>query len=128
MSLRDFVAQYPRGQVLSKFTGFVRDYDTLAYGDYATMSGGDKVIAQKGLLHPKTTVVGIVIDGKPKAYPLDLLDKNTITDLFVGTRIQILHDSGRVLFLNSKTGVPIPTQEVYWFLWQAWHPDTLVYR
>jgi hypothetical protein len=138
MSTQAFVKQYPRGLVLSKFTGHVRNYDVLAYGDYATQQGGEVIIARRRLLHPKTEVVGINAGGKFKAYPIDVLkEKGEVVDVVGGVRIKLaLGGSGQVvvnrtLALVDDSGAgqaDIKTLQTYWFMWQLYHPDTTIYK
>lgn len=131
ITLKEFSAQYPGGQVLSKFTGFIRNYDDLSYGDYAASKNGDVLIAQKNLWHPKTRVVGIEISGKFKAYPQDLVEQKTITDTFAGARLRIGIGDGKVVVTNStdpQHKTYLPSVSMYWFMWQLWHADTQMYK
>jgi len=128
MTLREFSVAYPNGGVLSKFTGFVRNYDDLSYGDYATAIGGDAVIAAKKLLHPKTVVIGISVGEKTKAYPINILEKKKVVDSFGGAKIELVKNGEGVSVTEVSTGTQMPFVEMNWFLWQAWHPETVVYR
>lgn len=131
MTLKEFSTQYPTGQVLSKFTGFVRNYDDLSYGDYAASAGGEAAITSKGLWHPKTNIVGIEVGGKFKAYPEDAIEKKTITDTFAGQRLRIGIGDGKVVVSNitdPRHTTYITHYSMYWFMWQLWHADTEIYK
>lgn len=130
MTLKEFSTQYPTGQVLSKFTGFVRNYDDLSYGDYAASNGGEAIIDSKGLWHPKTNIVGIEVGGKFKAYPEDAIEKKTIIDAFAGQKLRIGIGDGKVVvanITNPKQTTYITYSRMYWFMWQLWHADTKQY-
>lgn len=131
ITLKEFAAQYPSGEVLSKFTGFVRNYDDLSYGDYAATTNGEAVIAQKNLWHPKTKIVGIEVSGKFKAYPQEFIEQKTIVDSFAGAKIQIGIGDGKVVVANiadSNHKTYISSVSMYWFMWQLWHADTQMYK
>ncbi len=131
LTLKEFTAQYPSGEVLSKFTGFVRNYDDLSYGDIAGASNGATIIAQKNLWHPKTKIVGVEVSGKFKAYPEELVEQKTIVDSFAGVKLQIGIGDGKVVvanITNSQDKTYIPSISMYWFMWQLWHADTQIYK
>lgn len=131
MTLKEFSTQYGNGQVLSKFTGFVRNYDDLSYGDYAASTNGDIVIASKGLWHPKTNIVGIEVNGKFKAYPQEAIEKKTIVDTFAGQRLRIGIGDGKVVasdITDPKRVIYITHYSMYWFMWQLWHANTEMYK
>lgn len=131
ITLQEFAAQYPSGQVLSKFTGFVRNYDDLSYGDYASRLGGEAVIAAKGLWHPKTEVVGVEIQGKYKAYPAAAIGEKAIIDEFEGVQLVLAGKQGALQVTNMTAGserASVAHVSMHWFMWQAWHPDTEQYK
>lgn len=130
MTLKEFATQYPGGEVLSKFTGFVRNYDDLSYGDIAGASNGEATIAQKNLWHPKTKVVGVEVAGKYKAYPEDVIMEKTIVDSFAGAKLQIGIGDGKVVVANitdPRHKTYLRSASMYWFMWQLWHADTKQY-
>jgi hypothetical protein len=141
MTLRQFAEAYPRGVVLSKFTGYVRNYDTLAYGDYAAQENGDKIIMRKGLVHPKTEVVGVGIGEKFKAYPVEVVkEQGGMEDVVNGTKVKLTiagdGDGGaingvalqRAQGLRGNNAEAIPVLQTYWFMWQLYHPDSMMYK
>lgn len=130
MSLVEFAGAYPSGLVLSKFTGYVRNYDTLAYGDLATQEHGEKKIAKLGLLHPKTEVFGVTVGARSKAYLADALPTSvSVSDLLGEVRLTLRKDaSGNVTATHAGTEIPVQLLKTYWFMWQAWHPDTAIYK
>jgi len=75
---------YPSTKVVSKSTGFARNYGFYPYGDYRT--NDNKIIFplsnKDSRLPNKERVHGLIIDGKTKVYSINLFDQNikTISD------------------------------------------------
>lgn len=129
-----FKKTFPHGEVLSTDTGVERVYGLNPYGEYYT---------QKKLLFPvaredkrlatKEVILGIVIDGKAKAYyPPAVKKKGNITDTFASTTIVAQYDKElkAVRLFEEIDGTlerlnPITT---FWFTWAAVHPETELYK
>ncbi len=82
-------------------------------------------------LSTKERVLGITVNGNAKAYALKQLQKeNGILQDRVGmTDISIeVSPEGEVVAVNDIAGQPIAHMFVYWFAWQAFHPQTQVHR
>ncbi len=82
----DYKKKYPQGEVLSRDTGTTRFYGQDPYGDYYTTPGTFFSVKNKdNRLQEKDFVLGIVVDGKAKAYfPPAIKQKGEITDQFAG--------------------------------------------
>lgn len=121
----------PQTLVLSTETGFKRDYTGDPYeGYYQTLGIWFPVGDVRKDLSPKEMVLGIEMTGKTKAYPLSLLRKRPgiLRDHIGEKLVEITVSSdGEVAEVRDDRGQPIPTIFSYWFAWQAFHPDTLVY-
>lgn len=121
---RDWKNQFPNTEVLSRSTGFVRDYNRYPYGDYETNS---RIIFpvdnRDSRLHEKAVIYGIEIDGRFKAYPIDKLSER-VEDDFAGINLEITNNNGIVKFVNKDTGEEIIPARTFWFGWVAIHPDT----
>ena len=77
-------AMYPDSKVLTTDTGKNRNYGTYPYGNYKTSSSLNFPISiDDDRLHSKERVLGVLINGKAKAYQFDE---------FPGTDISILED------------------------------------
>ncbi|MEJ1413071.1 MAG: DUF3179 domain-containing protein [Candidatus Sedimenticola sp. (ex Thyasira tokunagai)] len=127
----DWKQRHPETLVLSRQTGFDRDYDSDPYSGYEDEVGVYFPVKHRsGRYHPKERVLGLEINGHYKAYPFTELGRTEgdIEDEFAGKRFFIKYDdqhrSGRVF---SSDGVEIPTITSFWFAWYAFHPDTGVY-
>ena len=82
-------------------------------------------------LSPKEMVLGIEIKGKAKAYPVSQLKKSPgiLRDEVDGEPIEIeVAPNGEIAGVRDNTGKPIPAIFSYWFAWQAFQPETAVYR
>lgn len=121
----------PNSQVLSKDTGFSRNYDQYPYGTYE--QDNKLIFGVKGLnksLQIKTVVYGVEINGKAKAYPASIFDKsNIIYDSLDGVQLKLEKtDSGEIKVTNINTAEEIIPLRLFWFAWAAFHPDTKLYN
>ena len=122
----------PTTLVLSGDTGYSRDYSVDPYeGYYRVGSIMFPVGNVRKDLSAKERVLGIEIDQKAKAYPLDWLRNNPgiLNDRLGNMLIQIeVNFEGEVVAVRDKTGNPISSTFAYWFAWQAFYPDTEVFQ
>ena len=78
-------------------------------------------------LPKKSWVLGVIVEGRAKAYPIAQLPPNqSIIELVGGKEIQISYDpdSHRPGVFHSDTGDVVPSVIAYWFAWQAFYPET----
>lgn len=83
---------YPETIVLSNNTGYSRDYRRYPYGDYRTNSSIIFPVSNSDdRLHPKERVLGVLIDGRVKAYSIENFGSqiSLINDTFNGRAIVI---------------------------------------
>lgn len=122
--------KYPDGQVLSRDTGYRRKYDRVAYAEYKRSPNTIfPVDFTRQELAMKDWIVGILIDGKAKAYAqsdLTKLGTNTLRDIVNGVPLEIQYDAEqkRVSVQRSDTEEAIPNVTAYWFAWQGFYPET----
>ncbi|MCK5827823.1 DUF3179 domain-containing protein, partial [Candidatus Bipolaricaulota bacterium] len=121
---------HPHSDVLSRETGFDRDYGRDPYSAYYEnnyicfpVQGRDDRIP------PMTVIFGVEIDGAFAAYcEENLLEHGSIEDRVNGVRIRISRDaSGVISVLSLPTQQPIIKMRSYWFSWVAFHPNTYLY-
>ncbi len=127
----DWKKQYPDTEVLSRDTGYNRDYDQYPYGTYEQddqIYFGVKKLDKK--LPIKTVVYGIEVNKASKAYPASAFDKQPIIDdTLGGLPIQLKKTSaGEIQVTNLETNKPITPIRLFWFAWAAFHPDTELYH
>jgi hypothetical protein len=130
----DWKTAHPNTEVLSKNTGFSRNYDSDPYANYFA----DDFLFYKlpenvddtGRISNKEFVFGIEIDGKYKAYrKVDVDTGGVIEDTFNGVNVKLekLGD-GRVIVTNIDTGEEIVKEVDFWFAWYGFHPTSELYE
>ena len=138
--------KYPKTKVLSKDTGFDRNYDQTPYGSYTKNERIYFPLSFKSKrYHPKERVLGITINGKHKVYPFSELSKELskglskglgsgktvgkINDTFAGKNLVIEVDSAnRDGTIMEASGEILPSINTFWFSWYAFHPDSLIFK
>jgi Protein of unknown function (DUF3179) len=122
---------HPGGKVLSTNTGHARDYDTTPYSGYERSDEAMFPARWKRTeLGKKEWIVGVIIGGGAKAYPLLGLEKRPgIDDRVGGEPIRITYDASarKPAVVHAETGEPLPYTMAYWFAWQAFYPETELY-
>ncbi|UTW11381.1 DUF3179 domain-containing protein [Marinobacterium rhizophilum] len=128
----DWRQRHPDSLVLSFETGFGRNYDTDPYAGYAESAATYFPVKFRALgFHPKERVIGLVLNGKAKAWPFvelgkaDGLLQDRLGDTAIVVRFDPEHDSARI---EDSRGQLLPAITLYWFAWAAFHPDTEVFR
>lgn len=124
-----FKRLHPEGHVLSPNTGFDRDYRHSPYGDYdASPDIFFPVSHTDGRLPAKTRIIGIELNGRFKAYPVDLVQRQTRIEDTVGSRTVWLEaKNGRIKVHDERRENLTPVYS-FWFAWVAFHPNTELYR
>ncbi|MBI3375376.1 MAG: DUF3179 domain-containing protein [Betaproteobacteria bacterium] len=129
---RDWRARHPESLVLTQKTGIARDYDRDPYAGYeksAELIFPVRFRAEG--FHPKERVLGVVLEGKAKAYPFVELAKaagefvDTVSGRSVRIRYSREHQSAEAF---DAKGQPLVATTLFWFAWAAFHPETEVYR
>lgn len=126
---------HPNGEVLSRDTGAARFYGQDPYGDYYITPGTYFPLSKRdNRLGEKEFILGIVVDGKAKAYfPPTVKAKGQIEDQFQGRTIIVRYekaiDAVR-LFEKKQDGTleRINPFGAFWFSWVAAHPQTEIYK
>ena len=124
-------AEHGSTQVLSRETGFSRDYERDPYAGYQDSYGVWFPVENRDpRYHPKERVLGLELNGRYKAYPMSELSKGRgeLQDQFAGQSLRIRYnadaDSATLLDVDGKT---VPTVNSFWFAWYAFHPETEVF-
>ena len=124
--------RFPQGRVLSTETGHRRDYSRMPYEGYEeSPSTLFPVPAHRKELDNKAWVLGTVVAGQPKAYPIEQLQhKKSIADEIGGTKIEVSYDPANRSpnVMNVADRKALPCVLVYWFAWQAFYPHTALWR
>lgn len=124
--------RFPDGDVLSTDTGFNRDYSRDPYTWVPETDGTlSDVPVLRDDLEVKAWVFGILINGKARAYPLEVLQAQpSFSDRFEGVDLEVAYDAdARELTLTrADTGEQIPAVQSFWFAWQGFYPETTVFQ
>jgi len=127
----DFKKLHSGGSVLSRDTGAARFYGQDPYGDYYTTPGTYFPVGKKDdRLNEKDFVLGIVINGKAKAYWPEAIKKmGKVEDRFENKTIVAQYekdiDAVRLFEKRADGAVErINPFSAFWFSWVAAHPDT----
>jgi hypothetical protein len=128
----DWRARHPQTLVLSTDTGHRRDYARNPYRDYETSSEILFPVAFRAQgYHPKERVLGIVVNGKSRAYPFVELGKTEgkVKERVGGAAITVRFDRGHQSAVALDAGGrELPAVIAFWFAWYAFHPDTEVFK
>ena len=130
MRWSQFKQDFPDGQVLSRDTGYSRNYDRSPYGDYEQRKAPLFPVAGgvDDTIHPKTVVYGVEIEKSFKAYPEEKIEnEGEIEDQVGGVKVKLVYNNGDVTVERSDTGEEITATRLFWFAWKAFRPETDLY-
>jgi len=118
--------QHPDTTVLSRNTGYRRDYARNPYSGYESVSGTYFPINHHDTRLPsKSWVVGLSIGKFHKAWSLEfLMNRGSHKELWHGHQLNIEVEGEGVRIRDNKTGKQLPITRLYWFAWATFHPDT----
>ena len=132
-SWADWRRRHPDTVVLSTDTGHARDYARDPYAGYEQVQRLMFDVQHRDeRFGPKEWVLGVVIDGRAKAYPFSVLDSavgadGEMRDRVAGRSLRIRFDrEHRSAMAFDADGTPLPSVMAYWFAWVAFHPRTEV--
>ncbi len=129
---QDWQSNHPETKVLSRNTGYDRNYNRDPY------SGYDKnnqvyfpVSNEDDTYHRKALVMGVVQDDFKKAYPFPELKehkvsfKDQLNDQMVTVYYDAKNNTGKII---TEEGEEVPTVITYWFAWSAFYPDSKIFK
>jgi len=132
-SWKQWQSEHPETEVLSRDTGFRRDYGRSPYRGYEKSPRLFFEVANNApsTYHRKALVMGVSVDGTHKAYPFEELTRNgdaRFTDTVNGQRLEIHWDEdSRSAWAVANDGSEYPTTTGFWFAWYAFFPETEVF-
>ena len=128
---KDWQKRYPNTKVLSISTGYSRDYTRDPYQGYQKSDRLYFPVSHSNKkLFPKEQILGVIVNGKSKAYPFRILSKvaSPLLDEVGGENIIIYFDKKeKSAWAESPEGKVIPSVQAYWFAWVAFYPDAEVF-
>lgn len=128
---KEWKKKYPDTLVLSRRTGFSRDYGRDPYTGYEGSSSIMFPVKHRSdKFHPKEKVLVVVSGDVAKAYPFSELKKTQtpLEDRVGDKAIIISFKDGNFVEATDRSGNRIESFVSYWFAWYTFKPDTLVYK
>jgi hypothetical protein len=130
MSWKKWKQQHPQTKVLSDKTGYRRNYAIDPYEGYYRIGSLMFPVGKVRIdLPAKERILGVAVGDAAKAYVLEKLQKNPgkTKDRIGETDIDIeVSPEGEIVAVRNAAGGMVPHMFVYWFAWQAFHPNTEV--
>ncbi|MDQ6959106.1 MAG: DUF3179 domain-containing protein [Mariprofundaceae bacterium] len=121
--------RHPDTTVLSRHTGYYRDYNRDPYGDYGKSRGIYFPVRNKDdRLHPKAWVIGLELDGDFRAWDISAIKQTgEVRETWNHHQLIVRNRKGIVEIVDASTGKRLNNVVLYWFAWVAFHPDTSLY-
>lgn len=123
--------RYPETEVLSRETGYVRDYSRDPYEDcYRRKKGFFSFFRPGPGEEEKELVAGVTMGDAVKAYPVaEIRRRGTVSDEVGGKKLRLVYDPATdALTVRDEQGSDVPYIVVYWFVWKGFHPQSGLYR
>jgi len=128
--LGTWLSRHPLSRVLSRPRPTRIDY---RYSRYSRYMVEDKIIfpvkARDDRFHSKELVLGVVVDGRPRAYLGSLVTRagGKVEDEIAGKKIALVYSTDDGIYVyDVAEGVDVT--EAYWFAWKAFHPNTEIWN
>jgi hypothetical protein len=105
ISWQDFKALHPDGSVLSRETGYARDYGRNPYAGYDNVNQSPFLFDGNtpGQMPPMARVLTVDLNGEAVAYPYDTLsERNVINDTVGGDEIAVFWAKGTASALDNR--------------------------
>ena len=106
VSFADFKATHPAGMVLSRETGFSRDYGRNPYAGYDDVNSSPFLLngtADKRVA-PVERVVALELDGEAVAFPFrELVKVGVANESVAGTPVAVMHQGGTLSALDAAS-------------------------
>jgi hypothetical protein len=128
-TLASWLERHPDSRVLAPPSQAI-DYRYSPFSSYWLSNRiPSRVDAEDRRFHAKEVVVGVVKDGKARAYLGSLVTAagGSLDDEFQGRKVQVLYSSRDAVF-RYQIPADVEVTEAYWFAWKAFHPDTEVWQ
>lgn len=102
----EFKDEFPDGKVLSRETGFVRDYGRNPYAGYDNINSSPFLFRgpeTPGVLPAMARVLTVDLDGEAVAFPYELLqEQSVINDTISGSKVVVFWQPGTASALDSS--------------------------
>ena len=127
---KEWKKKNPDTKVLSRDTGFSRDYSRDPYTSYYSSKNiMFPVNKRSDKFHPKEKVLVVISGDLSKAYPFKKLNESKfINDKIGNEEITINGNENGLIEVKNKKGEVKEYFIAYWFAWYTFKPDTLIYE
>jgi hypothetical protein len=129
LNWKDWKELYPDSEILSRETGYTRNYDQYPYNTYE--EDGELLFGvenEDNRLPLKEPGYGFTVGDNHKFYTEeDLKNAGTIEDTIGNTRVTVEYNNGKVLAINQETEEEIIPVRTFWFAFAAFHPGVEIY-
>lgn len=133
ITFSEFASKYPNGEVLSRDTGYTRNYGFYPYGDYDNSENLYFPVSVKDSRLPAKEIMVITnlknIDGKEVSVAFkrsDVIEKGTATKN-IGSEANpfriVAHVKNGGVVIEDEAGNEFPSYVAMWFSWAAHHQD-----
>ena len=123
------MARHPDTTVVTRRTGYSRDYRRSPYRGYAQSPDLIVPMQPDERYHAKMPTLGLrLLDGPARAYPAAELVAagGGVRESFAGHEVAVRYDADRQVF-DVEAPEPVQVVEGFWFAWAAFHPATTIF-
>lgn len=112
-----------------KFTGLFPKKVLMKMLHITHITGLEGLSPQDKRLDAHELVIGVVINGEAKAYPIQILRlAASVRDRLGGEEIEIVYiSSGDRISIHKPGGAAIPYERQWWLGWSEFHPRSAIY-
>lgn len=122
---------YPETLVLSRETGYDRNYDRDPYERYyRSRTGLFSLFSSQPDGGDKEWVVGVVQGGKARAYRVEAVRNGPFLEDRLGghrLRIELEPKTDQIIVRGGAEGTVVPHVVTYWFVWKDFHPESALF-
>ena len=126
--------KHPGSLVLSRETGYDRDYGKGPYGNYEKTRRLYFEVSNKApkSYHPKERVLGVSAGDQHRAYPFSELSANDSASIRASLgdlEFEVIWDEeSQSASAFDREGKLLPTVTGFWFAWYTFYPETEVFK
>jgi len=127
---RAWLGKHPDTTVLSRNTGYRRDYGRNPYAVYELTSRLYFDVSHKDdRLQPKAWVIGLKLGRAARAWAVtDIRQHGEIRDHLREKNLLLRYRHETVEISDTDTGEALHGTVLYWFAWAAFHPETSLFE
>jgi len=130
LAMRSVSGPLEDGLVLSTDTGYRRDYNRDPYQGYEEAGRPMFPVPEhRDELPRMSKVLGVIVDGQARAWPLEQLSSTPIQDKLGSQLLSVSYQATQQRpEVRDQQGNKVPHVVVFWFAWQAFYPESGLWR